>query len=220
MCRLPTTGLTPSVMSIQLLHADDDLLVVVKPTLLLSVPGRGPEKQDCLVSRLAAEYGEVLAVHRLDWETSGLLVLARNKRAHREMSILFQQRAVEKQYVAVVYGRVAAEQGEVNLPLIVDWPNRPRQMVDHERGKPSLTRWEVMEREGDRSRLRLTPITGRTHQLRVHMLSMGHPILGDSLYAEPPALTLAPRLLLHAATLGFCHPLTGEALAFESPPPF
>ncbi|MCW8918459.1 MAG: RluA family pseudouridine synthase [Gammaproteobacteria bacterium] len=220
MCRLPTTGLISPVMSIQLLHADADLLVVVKPTLLLSVPGRGPEKQDCLVSRLAAEHGEVLAVHRLDWETSGLLVLARNKRAHREMSILFQQRAVEKQYVAVVYGRVAAQQGEVNLPLIVDWPNRPRQMVDHERGKPSLTRWEVMERGGDRSRLRLTPVTGRTHQLRVHMLSMGHPILGDSLYAEAPALTLAPRLLLHAATLGFRHPLTGELLAFESPPPF
>jgi tRNA pseudouridine32 synthase/23S rRNA pseudouridine746 synthase len=208
------------VTSIQLLHADADLLIVVKPTRLLSVPGRGPEKQDCLVSRLAAEHGEVLAVHRLDWETSGLIVLARNKRAHREMSILFQQRAVEKQYVAVVYGQVAAQQGEVNLPLIVDWPNRPRQMVDHEQGKPSLTQWRLLQREEDRSRLLLTPITGRTHQLRVHLLSIGHPILGDTLYAEPPALTMAPRLLLHATTLQFRHPLTGELMAFESPPPF
>jgi tRNA pseudouridine32 synthase/23S rRNA pseudouridine746 synthase len=172
------------------------------------------------VSRLAAEHGEVLAVHRLDWETSGLIVLARNKRAHREMSILFQQRAVDKQYVAVVYGQVAAQQGEVNLPLIVDWPNRPRQMVDHEQGKPSLTQWRLLQREEDRSRLLLTPITGRTHQLRVHLLSIGHPILGDTLYAEPPALMMAPRLLLHATTLQFRHPVTGEMMAFESPPPF
>jgi tRNA pseudouridine32 synthase/23S rRNA pseudouridine746 synthase len=216
--RLPKRYLP--VIPIQLLHADADLLIVVKPTRLLSVPGRGPEKQDCLVSRLAAEHGEVLAVHRLDWETSGLIVLARNKRAHREMSILFQQRAVDKQYVAVVYGQVAQQQGEVNLPLIVDWPNRPRQMVDHEQGKPSLTQWRLLQREGDRSRLLLMPITGRTHQLRVHLLSIGHPILGDTLYAAPPALTMAPRLLLHATTLQFRHPLTGEMMAFESPPPF
>jgi tRNA pseudouridine32 synthase/23S rRNA pseudouridine746 synthase len=207
-------------MSIRLLHVDEDLLVVDKPTLLLSVPGRGPEKQDCLVSRLAAEHGEILAVHRLDWETSGLMVLARNKKTHRELSIQFQQRAVFKQYIAVVFGRIEGEQGEVNLPLIVDWPNRPRQKVDYEEGKPSVTHWNLLERGAEQSRLLLTPITGRTHQLRVHLLSIGHPILGDSLYAEEPALSMAERLCLHATVLKFHHPLTGVALEFESAPPF
>jgi tRNA pseudouridine32 synthase/23S rRNA pseudouridine746 synthase len=207
-------------MSIRLLYVDEDLLVVDKPTLLLSVPGRGPEKQDCLVSRLAAEHGEILAVHRLDWETSGLMVLARNKKTHRELSIQFQQRAVFKQYIAVVFGRIEGEQGEVNLPLIVDWPNRPRQKVDYEEGKPSVTHWNLLERGANRSRLLLTPITGRTHQLRVHLLSIGHPILGDSLYAEEPALSMAERLCLHATVLKFHHPLTGVALEFESAPPF
>jgi tRNA pseudouridine32 synthase/23S rRNA pseudouridine746 synthase len=207
-------------MSIPVLHADDELLVVDKPTLLLSVPGRGPEKQDCLVSRLAVEYGVVLAVHRLDWETSGLMVLARNKMAHRVLSIQFEQREVFKQYTAVVYGRVEAQQGEVDLPLICDWPNRPRQMVDMEKGKPSLTRWEVLEQDDERTRLRLSPVTGRSHQLRVHMLSMGHPILGDPLYARGEALTMAGRMLLHATMLGFRHPCTGDVLKFESIPPF
>jgi tRNA pseudouridine32 synthase/23S rRNA pseudouridine746 synthase len=207
-------------MSIRLLYVDEDLLVVDKPTLLLSVPGRGPEKQDCLVSRLAAEHGEILAVHRLDWETSGLMVLARNKKTHRELSIQFQQRAVFKQYIAVVFGRIEGEQGEVNLPLIVDWPNRPRQKVDYEEGKPSVTHWNLLERGAEQSRLLLIPITGRTHQLRVHLLSIGHPILGDSLYAEEPALSMAERLCLHATVLKFHHPLTGVALEFESAPPF
>jgi len=207
-------------MPIPLFHADADLLVVDKPTLLLSVPGRGPDKQDCLVSRLAAGYGEVLAVHRLDWETSGLMVLARNKAAHRELSLQFQQREVAKQYTAVVYGRVVAERGEVALPLICDWPNRPRQMVDLERGKPSLTLWEMVERGEAASRLLLTPVTGRSHQLRVHMRSQGHPILGDPLYAEGVALTMAPRLLLHATRLAFRHPSSGETMTFDSPAPF
>lgn len=207
-------------MSIPLHYLDEDILVVDKPTLLLSVPGRGPEKQDCLVSRLAAEHGEVLVVHRLDWETSGLMVLARNKAAHRNLSIQFQEREVAKQYIAVVYGDVEAGQGEVDLPLICDWPNRPRQMVDMEKGKPSLTRWELLERGPERSRLRLSPVTGRSHQLRVHMLSMGHPILGDPLYAEGDALAMADRLLLHATRLEFCHPVSAEALSFASPPPF
>lgn len=207
-------------MSIHLFHVDEDILVVAKPTRLLSVPGRGPEKQDCLVSRLAAEYGEVLAMHRLDWETSGLMVLARNKAAHRALSIQFQQREVAKQYVAVVHGQVAVARGEVRLPLICDWPNRPRQMVDMEQGKPALTQWEVMERGEEWSRMRLTPVTGRTHQLRVHMLSLGHPILGDTLYAEGAARSMAPRMLLHAMKLSFHHPSSGAAMVFESPPPF
>ncbi len=207
-------------MSIQLFYADEDILVVDKPTLLLSVPGRGPEKQDCLVSRLSEEHGEVLVVHRLDWETSGLMVLARSKAAQRHLSMQFQQREVSKQYVAVVYGDVAGERGEVDLPLICDWPNRPRQMVDLERGKPSLTRWQLLEQGDDRSRLLLSPVTGRSHQLRVHMLSLGHPILGDPLYATGKALTMAERLLLHASALGFRHPVTAEMMTFESRPPF
>ena len=207
-------------MSIQLFYADENILVVDKPTLLLSVPGRGPEKQDCLVSRLTEEHGEVLVVHRLDWETSGLMVLARNKAAHRNLSIQFQEREVSKQYIAVVYGDVEADRGEVDLPLICDWPNRPRQMVDLEKGKPSLTRWDLLEKGDNRSRVLLSPVTGRSHQLRVHMLSLGHPILGDPLYATGEALMMAERLLLHATALGFRHPVTGEAMAFESPPPF
>lgn len=207
-------------MSIPVFYIDEDILVVDKPTLLLSVPGRGPEKQDCLASRLSAEHGEVLVVHRLDWETSGLMVLARNKATHRALSIQFQQREVAKQYIAVVYGCVEAERGEVDLPLICDWPNRPRQMVDMERGKPSLTHWELLERGNNRSRLLLSPVTGRSHQLRVHLLSMGHPILGDPLYAEGEALAMAERMLLHATRLGFCHPQTGETMEFKSPPPF
>ncbi|MEN8170385.1 MAG: RluA family pseudouridine synthase [Pseudomonadota bacterium] len=209
-----------SSMSIPVFYADEDILVVDKPTLLLSVPGRGPEKQDCLVSRLSAEHGEVLVVHRLDWETSGLMVLARNKAAHRALSIQFQQREVAKQYIAMVYGTVESERGEVDLPLICDWPNRPRQKVDMEQGKPSLTGWELLDTGKKRSRLLLSPVTGRSHQLRVHMLSMGHPILGDPLYAKGEALAMAERMLLHATSLGFRHPQTGEAMVFESPPPF
>jgi tRNA pseudouridine32 synthase/23S rRNA pseudouridine746 synthase len=207
-------------MSTPIHYLDQDILVAEKPTLLLSVPGRGPQKQDCLVSRLAAEHGEVLAVHRLDWETSGLMVLARNKAAHRELSRQFQQREVAKQYVAEVHGLVEGERGEVDLPLICDWPNRPRQKVDREQGKPSLTRWELLQKGANRSRLRLSPVTGRSHQLRVHMLSLGHPILGDPLYAEGEALVMAQRLLLHASMLRFSHPASGEAMAFDSPPPF
>jgi tRNA pseudouridine32 synthase/23S rRNA pseudouridine746 synthase len=207
-------------MLIPLHYLDEDILVVEKPTLLLSVPGRGPQKQDCLVSRLSAEHGEVLAVHRLDWETSGLMVLARNKAAHRELSRQFQEREVAKQYIAVVYGDVGAERGEVDLPLLCDWPNRPRQKEDMEQGKPSLTRWGLLEKGSDRCRLWLRPHTGRSHQLRVHMLSLGHPILGDPLYAVGEALTMAERLLLHATQLGFTHPHSGKAMVFESPPPF
>ena len=207
-------------MQIAVDFADDELLVVDKPSMLLSVPGRGPEKQDCLIGRLAAEYGEVLAMHRLDWETSGLMVVARSKAAHRELSRQFQQREVSKQYTAVVYGHVEAERGEVELPLICDWPNRPRQKVDMEQGKPSLTRWELLQRGEGWSRLLLIPVTGRSHQLRVHMLSMGHPILGDPLYAEGRVQQMADRLQLHASSLSFHHPGSSVLMAFDSPAPF
>ena len=206
----------------KLIHADRALLVVSKPHRLLSVPGRGEDKQDCLIGRVQSEFPDALIVHRLDFDTSGLLVLARGKDMHRRLSILFQERAVDKRYVALVNGRLLPESGEVDLPLIVDWPNRPLHKVDFEIGKPALTFYQVLDHDTGRncSRLSLTPETGRTHQLRVHMQALGHPILGDPLYASGDALTKADRLLLHAEYLAFAHPVTGKALAFSRTAPF
>ena len=205
-----------------LIHADPSLLVVNKPSGLLSVPGRGADKQDCLIARVQADYPDALIVHRLDFDTSGLLVVARGKAVHRELSILFAQRAVAKRYVAVVAGQLAQASGEVDLPLIVDWPNRPLHKVDHETGKPSLTRYRVIAHDADRdcSRVELIPETGRTHQLRVHMLALGHVILGDPLYADTQQRSRADRLLLHAETLAFTHPVSAEALSFTCTAPF
>jgi tRNA pseudouridine32 synthase/23S rRNA pseudouridine746 synthase len=207
-------------MSLEIRFSDEDIVIVSKPTLLLSVPGRGEDKQDCVVSRLARDFPGIREVHRLDWETSGLLLLARHKAAHRELSRQFQEREVDKSYTAVVADVPTEVSGEINLPLRCDWPNRPRQMVDPALGKPSLTRWERLTVEDDRSRLRLIPITGRSHQLRVHLMSIGHPILGDRLYAGAKALSMAERLLLHATTLAFTHPVSGEAMHFCDEPPF
>ncbi len=204
------------------LYEDDFLLVVDKPSGLLSVPGRGDAKQDCLISRLNKAYPEALIVHRLDMSTSGLLVLARSKEIHRQLSGLFQDRRVQKSYVAKVSGRFTETQGEVDLPLITDWVNRPLQKVDFEMGKPSLTRYKVVSYDFDsnQSRVVLFPQTGRTHQLRVHMLAMGHPILGDALYAPERVRQQADRLCLHAQCLAFTHPKTGDDLEFESTAPF
>lgn len=207
-------------MSLETLYSDEAIVVVSKPTLLLAVPGRGADKQDCVVSRLATLYPGIREVHRLDWETSGLMLLARTREAHSELSRQFREREVTKRYIAVIHGELALGEGEVDLPLCCDWPNRPRQMVDTEQGKPSLTRWRRVAVANGCSRVELTPVTGRSHQLRVHMLAIGHPILGDRLYANGEALAMAGRLLLHAAHLGFHHPLTGEPLTFDSPPPF
>lgn len=205
-----------------LLHADHALLVVDKPSGLLSVPGRGAEKQDCLIKRVQTEFPDALIVHRLDFDTSGLLVLARGKAMHRCLSMLFQERLVDKRYLAVVAGELAQDCGEVSLPLIVDWPNRPRHKVDFETGKPSLTRYRVSSYDATEhcSRIELTPETGRTHQLRIHMQALGHPILGDSLYADPASLAKADRLLLHAQFLAFTHPQSGERQSFNCPVPF
>lgn len=206
----------------KLIHADDTLLVVNKPSNLLSVPGRGADKQDCLVARVQTDFPDALIVHRLDCDTSGLLVLARNKEAHRQLSIQFQDRQVAKRYVAVVKGRFAQPAGEVALPLIVDWPNRPLHKVDFEIGKPSLTLYRVLSYDevAETSRVELTPETGRTHQLRVHMQALGHPILGDSLYADPESRAKADRLLLHAEFLSFDHPASGERMNFSCSPDF
>jgi len=207
-------------MSPEILFVDEMIVVVNKPTMLLSVPGRSVDKQDSVVSRLALHYPGIREVHRLDWETSGVMLLARTVEAHRELSRQFREREVTKRYLAVVYGTLAMEMGEVALPLRCDWPNRPRQMVDLDAGKPSLTRWRRLAVEGDRSRVELTPVTGRSHQLRVHMLALGHPILGDRLYATAEPLAMAERLLLHAESLSFHHPSSGDPLTVESPAPF
>lgn len=206
----------------RLIHVDPSLIVADKASGLLSVPGRGADKQDCLSRRLQADYPDALIVHRLDFDTSGLLVLARGKEMHRRLSILFQSRQVEKRYVAVVRGILARSSGEIRLPLIVDWPNRPRHKVDFVSGKPSLTLYRVLSHDARTqcSRLELTPATGRTHQLRVHLQALGHPILGDTLYNDTVSLGNTQRLLLHAEFLAFAHPESGDYLQFRSPAPF
>lgn len=219
--RLPScTYFPPPHLGLRIIHQEDTFLVVDKPAGLLSVPGRGDDKQDCLASRVQAEFPAALIVHRLDMETSGLLVLARDQEAHRRLSRLFRERLVDKRYIAVVAGRLDETEGQVELPLITDWPNRPRQKVDFELGKPSLTRFRALDYlpAEDITRVELEPVTGRSHQLRVHMLSLGHPILGDPLYGH--ARLHSPRLLLHAAHLAFPHPFTGESMAFACEPPF
>lgn len=205
-----------------LLFEDTALLVFDKPAGLLSVPGRGPERAECLAAQALRHAPDARIVHRLDMSTSGLIVLARGAIAQRVLSLAFAKRKVHKRYVAVVAGLPADDAGEIDLPLICDWPNRPRQMVDTRRGKASRTRWRVLARhpEAGVSRLELEPITGRSHQLRVHLQAIGHPILGDELYASEAIRALAPRLLLHASQLGLPHPDDGRPCTFDSTVPF
>ena len=204
--------------AIVLHYIDADVLVSEKPAGLLSVPGRAVENQDCLTTRLQALYPDALTVHRLDQATSGLMVHARGKAMQAALSAQFRQRRVGKRYEALVQGVVSGESGEIDLPLLCDWPNRPRQKVDREHGKPALTRWRVLARDAAAqcSRVELEPVTGRSHQLRVHLASLGYPIVGDALYGARPA----PRLCLHARWLAFAHPRSGAALEFVSPCPF
>lgn len=211
----------PPHNGLDLVYRDDYLLAVNKPADLLSVPGRGAGMDDCLVARVQAEFPDALIAHRLDMSTSGLLLLARGAEMHRRLSKLFETRQVEKRYLAVVAGCLANDAGEIDLPLICDWPNRPRQMVDFAIGKPSLTYYRVLERnpEQDTTRVELAPVTGRSHQLRVHMASLGHPILGDDLYGGA-ATERAARLLLHAMDLCLPHPSTAALLRLHCPPPF
>jgi tRNA pseudouridine32 synthase/23S rRNA pseudouridine746 synthase len=217
------SGYTPPPhRGLDILHQDGALLILNKPSGLLSVAGRGVEKQDCLTRRVQTEYPQALNVHRLDMETSGVMVMARSKSVHRHLSRQFEQRRVQKGYVAVVDGRVDQRSGEIDLPLITDWPNRPRQKVDCKYGKPSRTRFRVIyyDTRGNTTRLHLSPETGRTHQLRVHLQTLGHPILGDRLYAAEHVREKADRLLLHASFLSLIHPITGEKLCFASEAPF
>jgi len=211
----PPAAETPTLFS------DETLIVVEKPTGLLAVPGRGEAKSDCLAVRVAAHFADARVVHRLDMATSGLMLFARGAPAQRELSEAFASRRVGKRYLAVVQGRVDADEGTIALPLAADWPNRPRQKVDMLHGKPSLTHWRVLARDAaGRTRLELEPVTGRSHQLRVHLASLGHAIVGDALYATPEVAAQAPRLLLHASHLEFDHPVDGRRLAFDSPAPF
>ncbi len=198
---------------------DEDLLVVDKPTRMLTQPGVGPGKTDSLITRIQAELPQARVVHRLDWDTSGLMLIALNAATHRELSIQFQNRQTEKTYIAVIAGHLEQRQGSVDAPLGPDRAHAPRHHVTPE-GRPSLTRWEVTGFEGEHTRVALYPVTGRSHQLRVHMLHIGHPILGDTLYAPEAIQHAAPRLLLHAARLGFTHPRTGKRMVAESPTPF
>ena len=209
----------------QTIYADDSLLVLNKPAGLLSVPGRGEDKQDCLSHRVQQRYPDARVVHRLDMATSGLMLMARGANMQRMLSKLFEQREVHKRYIAVVNGKLQGDASArddegwnlTNLPIAVDWPNRPLRIIDAELGKPSQTRWRTIgfDENTQTTRLELEPVTGRSHQLRVHLKAMGHPILGDQLYAAYSVVLKAPRLLLHAAELAFTHPESGEAMHFR-----
>ena len=209
-----------STPCIDVLHADDHLVVVHKPSGLPSVPGRPLHLRDCAARQAQARFPDALIVHRLDMDTSGLLVLGRGAQAQRRLSQAFADRRVDKRYEALVWGTLAAAEGTIDLPLLTDWPHRPRQKIDPVLGKPSLTRFERLGHEGAHSRVALHPLTGRSHQLRVHLAAVGHCILGDALYAHTAARRAAPRLCLHASALRLPHPVTGATLSFSSPAPF
>lgn len=201
------------------LHADRHILVVSKPAGLLSVPGKGPHLEDSIATRARARFPSARIVHRLDLDTSGLMVLGLTPEAHRRLSMAFEGRRVSKTYVARVWGAPDKSSGRIELPLAYDPPNKPRHRVDPA-GRPSVTLWEVTARDDTTARLRLTPLTGRSHQLRVHLAAIGHPILGDPLYGTPESRAAAPRLMLHAETLTLRHPGHGQELTFTDPCPF
>ena len=207
--------------ALKVIYADDALLVLDKPAGLLSVPGRGEDKQDCLSTRAQRQFPDALIVHRLDMATSGLMILARGASVQRILNDAFASRAVSKRYIAVVEGYLAPtpqDWGLIDLPIIVDWPNRPLRVIDHQLGKPSQTRWRVLSHDAalNTTRVELEPITGRSHQLRVHLLALGHPILGDALYGSPRVQSLSERLLLHACSLELQHPISAEPVRFVS----
>ncbi|MEL6570032.1 MAG: RluA family pseudouridine synthase [Pseudomonadota bacterium] len=214
-----TNTYSPPDDPLVILHDDHEVVLVDKPTGLLSVPGKGPELADCLISRLQAIFPQALLVHRLDRDTSGVMIFALTPHAQRHLGLQFEKRQTKKTYVARVAGEITEKTGTVDLPLIVDWPNRPKQKVDHETGKSAVTDWRVMRSTADETRVRLMPKTGRSHQLRVHMQAIGHPILGDPFYASGAAQA-HPRLMLHSETLQFRHPDGGQGMRFTAKAPF
>jgi tRNA pseudouridine32 synthase / 23S rRNA pseudouridine746 synthase len=206
----------------EILHRDERIIVFNKPIGLLSVPGIGPEKADCLAARAATAFPGARIVHRLDRDTSGVILLAFDAEAHRELSRQFHDREVSKTYIAIVDGLVQGESGVINLPMRKDMDprNAPRQVIDHAEGRPAVTQWWVTERLADRTRLLLKPVTGRSHQLRLHLKTIGHAILGDDLYASERVLRMADRLMLHAQSLTIVHPETAALMTFEAKVPF
>ena len=210
---------SPPNTPLELIHEDHELLVVNKPAGLLSVPGKGDHLKDCLISRLQAAFPEALLVHRLDMDTSGVIVFARTPAAQRHLGLQFEKRMMKKSYLALVWGQVDGKEGVIDLPLIVDWPNRPLQKVCHETGRAAVTEWKVLRHDETSTRMRLFPQTGRSHQLRVHLRELGHPILGDPFYATGPARDF-PRLMLHAETLRLRHPDGGRGMTFRAKNPF
>lgn len=205
---------------VRVIHADHEVILVDKPAGLLSVPGKGDHLADCMIERVAKIYPEVLLVHRLDLDTSGVMIFALTRHAQRDLSAQFEGRQTKKVYRARLWGHLTPKEGRVDLPLIVDWPNRPRQHVNHDTGKPAQTDWRVLGHDADgTTRVRLYPLTGRSHQLRVHCQALGHPILGDRLYAEGAARAFT-RLMLHAESLRFRHPESGKGMAVSAPCPF
>ncbi len=215
---IPDFDYRPPDGPVEILHEDKQILVVNKPAGLLSVPGKLEGRQDCLLSRLMEIRWDALLVHRLDCDTSGVMIFARTKQAQGFLGQEFEKRRAQKTYLARVWGEMAGESGHVDLPIGADWPNRPRQMVTPE-GRPAQTDWHVTQRAEGETRVRLSPHTGRSHQLRVHMLALGHPILGDPIYATGAAREF-PRLMLHAETLSLHHPATGIRVQFAAPCPF
>src|SRR6056297_890431 len=205
----------PPTDPLEILHHDHEIVVVNQPAGLLSVPGKGAHLADCLLARLQDAFPTALLVHRLDRDTSGVMIFALTPHAQRHLGLQFEKRQVRKTYVARVWGEVAEKKGTVDLPLIVDWPNRPRQKVDHVEGRPAVTDWRVLRREAGTTRVRLSPHTGRSHQLRVHMREIGHPILGDPFYADGPARDFS-RLMLHSESLRIRHPDGGMGMTFSA----
>lgn len=210
----------PPTTPLSVVHVDEQILVLAKPSGLLTVPGKPAAHADCLETRAQKEFPTARIVHRLDMDTSGILVMAMTPEAHRHIGLQFERRKTEKTYIARVWGEVEGETGHVSAPIICDWPNRPRQMIDRKNGRTAETDWEVIGRETGVTRVSLRPRTGRSHQLRVHMLSLGHPILGDNLYAHDEALFAADRLQLHSSSLTLHHPKDGTRVTFTISCPF
>ena len=209
----------PPMDPLDVVHLDHEILVVNKPSGLLSVPGRGALLADCLITRIQSEYPTALLVHRLDRDTSGVMVFALSPNAQRHLGLQFEKRQTKKTYVARVWGQIKADTGTVDLPIIVDWPNRPKQMICHETGRAAVTDWQVINRDRGETRVKLSPKTGRSHQLRIHMLALGHPILGDPFYGTPDSQE-ATRLMLHSHRLRLRHPDGGEMMDFRAKLPF
>ncbi len=210
----------PPQEALSVVHQDAHILVLSKPSGLLTVPGKPAAHADCLESRVRKEFPTATIVHRLDMDTSGVLVMAMTPAAHRHLGLQFERRKTEKTYVARVWGDMAEDQGTVDAPIVTDWPNRPKQMIDFKRGRPAETRWKVLDRAAGITRVELSPRTGRSHQLRLHMASLGHPILGDNIYAPDDAFEAADRLQLHSTSLTLHHPDGGKRMTFTAPCPF